>query len=70
MKKVKFIYNPFSGEGVVTKNLDIIINRYQAKGYTIIPFRISTEQSLKEAFFDIDSSYHHILGAGGDGTIN
>ena len=56
MKKVKFIYNPFSGEGVVTKNLDIIINRYQAKGYTIIPFRISTEQSLKEAFFDIDSS--------------
>lgn len=70
MKKVKFIYNPFSGEGVVTKNLDIIINRYQAKGYSIIPFRISTEQSLKEAFFDIDSSYHHILGAGGDGTIN
>ncbi|MBU3842240.1 MAG: YegS/Rv2252/BmrU family lipid kinase [Candidatus Fusobacterium pullicola] len=70
MKKVKFIYNPFSGEAVVTKNLDTIIEKYQAKGYTIVPFRISTEQSLEDAFLDIDSSYHHILGAGGDGTIN
>ena len=70
MKKVKFIYNPFSGEAVITKNLDTIIGKYQAKGYTIVPFRISTEQSLKDAFLDIDSSYHHILGAGGDGTIN
>lgn len=70
MKKVKFIYNPFSGEAVVTKNLDTIIGKYQAKGYTIVPFRISTEQSLEDAFLDIDSSYHHILGAGGDGTIN
>lgn len=70
MKKVKFIYNPFSGEGVVTKNLDTIIGKYQAKGYSIIPFRISTEQNLEDAFIDIDNSYHHILGAGGDGTIN
>lgn len=70
MKKVKFIYNPFSGEAVITKNLDTIIGKYQTKGYTIVPFRISTEQSLEDAFLDIDSSYHHILGAGGDGTIN
>lgn len=70
MKKVKFIYNPFSGEAVITKNLDTIIGKYQAKGYTIVPFRISTEQNLEDAFLDIDSSYHHILGAGGDGTIN
>lgn len=70
MKKVKFIYNPFSGEAVVTKNLDTIIGKYQAKGYTIVPFRISTEQNLEDAFLDIGSSYHHILGAGGDGTIN
>lgn len=70
MKKVKFIYNPFSGEAVITKNLDTIIGKYQAKRYTIVPFRISTEQNLEDAFLDIDSSYHHILGAGGDGTIN
>lgn len=70
MKKVKFIYNPFSGEAVITKNLDTIIGKYQAKGYAIVPFRISTEQNLEDAFLDIDSSYHHILGAGGDGTIN
>ena len=70
MIKIKLIYNPFSGEAVITKNLDTIIGKYQAKGNTIVPFRISTEQSLEDAFLDIDSSYHHILGAGGDGTIN
>ena len=70
MIKIKLIYNPFSGEAVITKNLDTIIGKYQAKGYTIVPFRISTEQSLEDAFLDIHSSYHHILGAGGDGTIN
>lgn len=70
MIKIKLIYNPFSGEAVITKNLDTIIGKYQAKGYTIVPFRISTEQNLEDAFLDIDSSYHHILGAGGDGTIN
>ena len=70
MKKVRFIYNPFSGEGLITKKLDVIIEKYQAHGYTIIPFRISTEQELLDAFLDIDNSYHHILGAGGDGTIN
>ena len=70
MKRVKFIYNPFSGEGIVIKNLDTIISKYQNKGYTIVPFRISTEQNLEDAFLDIDNSYHHILGAGGDGTIN
>lgn len=70
MQKVKFIYNPFSGEGLITKNIDLIIKKYQSKGYTIIPFRISPDQQLEEAFLDIDDSFHHILGAGGDGTIN
>lgn len=70
MPKVKFIYNPFSGEGLITKNIDLIIKKYQSKGYTIIPFRISPDQQLEEAFLDIDDSFHHILGAGGDGTIN
>lgn len=70
MKKVKFIYNPFSGEREILKYLDYIINTYQRHGYTIIPFRISYNSNLEDAFLDIDDSYHHILVSGGDGTVN
>lgn len=70
MFKVKFIYNPKSGGGRTVENLDLIIGKYQKKGYTIVPYRVSAFKEIKNAFEDIDSSYHHILIAGGDGTIN
>ncbi|MFK4785592.1 YegS/Rv2252/BmrU family lipid kinase [Fusobacterium sp. MFO224] len=70
MKKVKFFYNPFSGERSILKYLDYIINSYQKKGFLIIPFRISHNFNLENAFGDIDESYDHILISGGDGTIN
>lgn len=70
MFKVKFIYNPKSGGGRTVENLDLIIDKYQEKNYTIVPYRISEFIDIKNAFEDIDSSYHHILIAGGDGTIN
>ncbi|WP_163468296.1 YegS/Rv2252/BmrU family lipid kinase [Fusobacterium sp. IOR10] len=70
MKKVKFFYNPFSGERTILKYLDYIINAYQKKEFLIIPFRISYNFNLKNAFLDVDDSYDHILISGGDGTIN
>lgn len=70
MKKVKFFYNPFSGEKTILKYLDYIIDAYQKKEFLIIPFRISYNFNLENAFQDIDDSYDHILISGGDGTIN
>lgn len=71
MKKVKFIYNPFSGERVILKYLDYIINAYQKQNYMIVPFRISFNINLEEAFLDVDEeSYDHVLISGGDGTVN
>lgn len=70
MTNVKFIYNPKSGGGRTVENLDLIIGKYQEKNYTIVPYRVSAFKEIKNAFEDIDSSYHHILIAGGDGTIN
>lgn len=70
MEKVKFIYNPFSGERQILKYLDYIINAYQKNGYFIVPFRMSYNTNLEDAFLDIDDSYNHILVSGGDGTVN
>ncbi|SHJ87539.1 lipid kinase, YegS/Rv2252/BmrU family [Clostridium cavendishii DSM 21758] len=70
MNKVKFIYNPFSGENAILSELDNVIKLHQASGYTIVPFRIDKDLDVAEALKDIDESYSYILVAGGDGTVD
>ncbi|GAA0789282.1 YegS/Rv2252/BmrU family lipid kinase [Hathewaya limosa] len=70
MKKIKFIYNPFSGENHIVGQLDNVIRIHQKYGYTVVPFRISRETNLEDAFNNIDSDYRYILVAGGDGTVD
>ncbi|MDF2503112.1 YegS/Rv2252/BmrU family lipid kinase [Clostridium sp.] len=70
MNKVKFIYNPYSGENSIASNIDKVISMHQKKGYTIIPYRISMEFSIDKAFEDLDQEYEYILIAGGDGTVD
>lgn len=70
MSKVKFVYNPYSGENLIISELDKIINIHQKYGYTVVPYRISSEYTLNTAFEDIDKDYKYILIAGGDGTVD
>jgi len=70
MNKVKFIYNPYSGENTIASDLDIIIMTHQKYNHTIVPYRICNEYPISDAFFDVDESYRYILIAGGDGTID
>ena len=69
MKKVKLLYNPFSGDNTIIKNLDNIFKIYQENGYSVTPFRIGKKFPLEDAFKDAHD-YEHLLLAGGDGTIN
>ncbi|SJZ34064.1 lipid kinase, YegS/Rv2252/BmrU family [Cetobacterium ceti] len=71
MKKVKFIYNPHSGEQIILKHLDKIIYLYQKQNLIIEPFRISFEFDLNTSLDGVnEKEYDHILISGGDGTIN
>ncbi|MGL4914276.1 MAG: YegS/Rv2252/BmrU family lipid kinase [Romboutsia sp.] len=70
MDKVRFIYNPYSGERAILQNLDTVIQVHQEAGYLICPYRITKGRSLEEAFYDIDENFKYILVAGGDGTID
>jgi len=70
MKKVKFIYNPKSGDNRILDALDDIIAIYQRKGYTIIPFRLTFDYDDDDIIGDLDETYDHVLLAGGDGTVN
>ncbi|EDS78383.1 YegS/Rv2252/BmrU family lipid kinase [Clostridium massiliodielmoense] len=70
MNKVKFIYNPYSGENAIINEIDKIIMIHQKYGYIIEPFRISKDIDLKSAFDNIDNTFKYILVAGGDGTVD
>lgn len=69
-KKVKFIYNPYSGEHSIVKKLDTVITMHQEKNLTIVPYSIVKGEGVEKALEDIDESYEYILLAGGDGTID
>ena len=69
--KILLIYNPNAGNHVFKNNLDSIIERFQAKGYLVSPFRLGKGIDLNEFFQRINpEEYKKILIAGGDGTIN
>lgn len=70
MNKVKFIYNPYSGENTIVNKLDKVVKVHQTHGITIIPFRIQLDEDISNAFVDIDDTYKYILIAGGDGTVD
>lgn len=70
MDKVKFIYNPYSGENTIIGKIDKIIKIHQKHGLTIIPYRISLGNTIEKAFEDIDDTYKYVLMAGGDGTVD
>ncbi len=69
--KVRLIYNPASGAGSVTGRLDEISAIYREYGYTIEARHISFEKGMEDVFLGgLDNTYHHLLVAGGDGTVN
>ena len=70
MKKVRFIYNPYSGENSIITELDNVIKIHQEFGLIIVPYRIKKGRNLEEALDIIDESYSYILIAGGDGTVD
>ena len=69
--KVKFIYNPYSGENLILSKLDKVISLHQEAGYTVVPYRITAGEDVGVALNDIkDGNYKYILIAGGDGTVD
>lgn len=70
MAKVRFIYNPFSGENNILGELDNVIRIHQQYGYTIVPYRMEKNKDLSEALDCVDVDYDYILIAGGDGTVD
>ncbi|MGE5628688.1 MAG: YegS/Rv2252/BmrU family lipid kinase [Solirubrobacterales bacterium] len=70
MNKVRFIYNPYSGENAIVSDIDKVIMVHQKYGYSVVPFRINFDVDICDALKHLDSNYKYILVAGGDGTVD
>lgn len=70
LRKTLFIYNPLSGDTPVKDAFDEIITMYATRGLHLLFHRLVFDDSDREAIAAIDSSFDHILLAGGDGTVN
>ena len=70
MDKVRFIYNPHSGESTIVTDIDKIIKVHQKYGYQVLPFRIGRGFNMEDAFENLDESCKYVLIAGGDGTVD
>mgnify|MGYP001184575002 CR=1 FL=1 len=70
MKKLKLIYNPFSGNKSFKFDLDVCIGIFQRGGYEVHPFRSMVEGDIEKHIKEMSCDYDIIVVSGGDGTIN
>lgn len=71
MKKLKLIYNPFSGDKSFKFDLDICINKLQSAGYEVHIFRSMQHGDIDKHLSRIKkNTYDAFVISGGDGTIN
>lgn len=70
MEYVVFLYSPYSGDNRILNYLDLIIDKYQKRGFSIIPYRVTDSVDVDAILSGVKVEIHHILIAGGDGTLN
>ncbi len=74
MKKIYFIYNPYSGKGTIKTKAPDIINVLTAAGYEVTVRPTQCQLDASETAMRICSTSHSeydmILCSGGDGTLN
>lgn len=70
MKKLKLIYNPFSGSRSFKYDLDICIKIFQEGGYDVHVFRSIEFGDIQKHISNMDKDYDAVVVSGGDGTVN
>lgn len=71
MKKLKLIYNPYSGDKTFKFDLDICLKKLQSSGYEVHLFRSIEKGDVDEHLKNIPKNlYDAFIISGGDGSIN
>ncbi len=70
MKKLKLIYNPYSGDKSFKFDLDVCIRIFQEGGYDVHVFRTIKNGDIERHISNMEADYNIIVASGGDGTVN
>lgn len=70
MKDLLFIYNPFSGKGMIKEYLSDIIDLFVKAGFQVGIYPTQGKLDAKEHVIHCSSHYDMIICSGGDGTLN
>lgn len=70
MRNLLFIYNPYSGKGMVKENLSDIIDCFVKNGYQVGVYPTQGRLDAKEQVIHMAYQYDMIVCSGGDGTLN
>ena len=71
MKKIKLIYNPYSGDKTFKFDLDIYITNLQNAGYEVHIFRSIKSGDIQDHLKTIPKDFYDaFMISGGDGSIN
>lgn len=70
MRNLLFIYNPFSGKGMIKENLSDIIDCFVKNGYQVGVYPTQGRLDAKEQVIHTAYQYDMIVCSGGDGTLN
>jgi len=70
VKKIKLLYNPYSGTGRFKDALDSCADIFSDAGFLPYIVRTGTPEAVDAAVAHLDESYHALVVAGGDGSVN
>lgn len=70
MKKMLFVYNPYSGKGLIKNKLSTIIDIFTKAGYIVTAYPTQRALDGYDRVCEADGKYDLIVCSGGDGTLN
>lgn len=70
MKRMLFVYNPYSGKGLIKNKLSTIIDIFTKAGYIVTAYPTQRALDGYDRVCEADGKYDLIVCSGGDGTLN
>ncbi len=70
MKKMLFIFNPYSGTGEIGKHLSVVLDTFTKAGYEVVAYPTQASRDCTAKIIRDGSRFDRIVAAGGDGMLN
>lgn len=70
MKKMLFIFNPYSGTGEICKHLAVVLDTFTKAGYEVVAYPTQASRDCTVKIIRDGDRFDRIVAAGGDGMLH